>query len=118
MFNVDHTWRVFSLAHDLPDGLWMYNLSGNVPLQLVKRRIKGLTFKSSWITKVQVDLQDTAACINFIIAQPYFVHGTPLPQYFDDSLLLSSLQSTKQALQLHSFAVIVMGKLLAFINQW
>ncbi|KAK0435500.1 hypothetical protein EV421DRAFT_1908574 [Armillaria borealis] len=118
VFDVDHSWRVFGLAHDLPDGLWMYGLSGNTPLKLVKRRIKGLTFKSSWIAEVQVDLQDAAACINFIIAQPSFVHGNPLPRYFDDSLLLTSLQSTEQAHQLHSFTIIIMGELLAFINQW
>ncbi len=79
VFDVDHSWRVFGLAHDLSDGLWMYDVSGNALLQLVKRCIKGLTFKSSWIAKVQVDLQDAVACIKLIMAQPNFVTGVPLP---------------------------------------
>ncbi len=118
IFDIDHSWRVFSLAHNVLDGLWMCNLSGKAPLELIKRCIKGLTFKSSWIAEVQVDLQNAVAYIKLIMAHPYFVSGIPLPQYFNNSLLLSSLHSTDQAHQLHSLAITVMGELLTFINQW
>lgn len=65
-----------------------------------------------------MDLQNAVAYIKLIMAHPYFVSGIPLPQYFNNSLLLSSLHSTDQAHQLHSLAITVMGELLTFINQW
>ncbi|KAK0224857.1 hypothetical protein EDD85DRAFT_940850 [Armillaria nabsnona] len=42
LFNVEHSWRAFRSLLDDKDGLWMYDLSGRKPLELMKRKNKGI----------------------------------------------------------------------------
>ncbi|KAK0440202.1 uncharacterized protein EV420DRAFT_1650599 [Desarmillaria tabescens] len=114
----EETDRVRCIAEDSDKGSWMFDLSGNQPLELVRRKKHGIAFKSSWIAEVKLDIEDVITCINFIMAHPSFVPGVPLPRYFNTYILLSSVQSTEQARSVRSLAIIAMGELLAFINQW
>lgn len=80
-----------------------------------------MTFKSRWIAEVKIDLEDTITtitCVKLIMAHPAFVPGVPLPRYFNTDLLSGMLQSSKQACDICSLAIIAMGEFIVFINHW
>ncbi|KAK0236484.1 hypothetical protein EDD85DRAFT_954349 [Armillaria nabsnona] len=118
VFDVKHGWRVFRSSLDLEEGLWLFNLSGRKPLKLTKHWNRGMTFKSGWIADVKVDIEDAITCVNFIMAHPAFIPGVPLSHHFDTNLLTTTLLSVEQACDIRSLAIIAMGELVAFINQW
>ncbi len=108
---------LFRTHHMGPDP-WMFNLVGHQPLELVHRSEGGLAFKAQWVREVRSHLEDTAAAINFISLHWAFVQGTPVPRRFDIGILSALFHLHDQAQSVCLLAVMVMGELLAFINQW
>ncbi len=118
VFNVKHSWRVFRYSLNKNNELWIYNLWGRKPLELSKRRNRGMTFKSHWITDVKLDLEDAVTYVNFIMAYPSYIPGIPLLSFFNNNLLLTVLTSSEQACTICFLAIIAMGELITFINHW
>ncbi len=118
LFNVEHLWRVFGISLDFPYGPWMFDLSGWLPLELAPCRSGGLAFKASWVREVKNNLEDAAAAINSITLHRAYVPGNPLPCCFDVGLLSATFTTPEQACNVHSLAIIMMGELITYINQW
>ncbi|KAK0494365.1 hypothetical protein EDD18DRAFT_1107385 [Armillaria luteobubalina] len=118
IFDVAHPWRIFGSSLDSLYGLWMFNLLGHLPLELSERKEGGLGFRSKWIKEVKGNLEDAISGVTQISMQASFIPGSPLPRLFDLDLLKTSFQAPDEACKVRALAIIVMGELLAFLNQW
>ncbi|KAK0486748.1 hypothetical protein EDD18DRAFT_1110975 [Armillaria luteobubalina] len=91
-FNVVHLWRIFGSSLDLPYGLWMFDLTGRLPLELSEKKEGGIGFKGKWLKEVRSNLKDTISGITQILMQAMFVPGSPLPSLFDLNILATMFQ--------------------------
>ncbi|KAK0479377.1 hypothetical protein EDD18DRAFT_1113874 [Armillaria luteobubalina] len=83
VFDVQHPWRIFGSALDSPYRMWMFDLSEELPLELIERKDGELTFRNGWAKETQS--KDSLSPKPFKVVALYSYCGWTVPPTVTDS---------------------------------